>query len=322
MKIVFLGTPEFAVASLRALIDARHDIVGVVTAPDRPAGRGRKLTPSAVKEFAIKNGLRVMTPESLKQPEFLNELRSLGAELQIVVAFRMLPEAVWNMPPLGTYNLHASLLPRYRGAAPINRAIMNGDRVTGVTTFKLRHEIDTGNILLQEKVPLSDEITAGELHDILMKKGAEVLVKTVDLIAQSKARGVEPPFIRQRDEEATHAPKIFREDCEISWNNEVKKIHDQVRGLSPVPGAFTWLIQEGRDPVQVKIFRSRVGSMDRQGDNGSLYTDGADFLFVRCAGGWLEVLELQVEGRKRMGVKELLRGFGISGRACVGRKPE
>jgi methionyl-tRNA formyltransferase len=315
MKIVFLGTPEFAVGSLKALLEAGHKIAGVVTSPDRPSGRGRKLTPSAVKEFALKNGLKVLTPQNLKAPEFISELRSLGAELQIVVAFRMLPEVVWNMPVLGTYNLHASLLPRYRGAAPINRAIMNGDSITGVTTFKLKHEIDTGNILLQEEVPLNDEITAGELHDILMVKGASVLVKSVKLIAESKAQGSEPPFIKQREDSVTHAPKIFRDDCEIRWHNSARTVHNQVRGLSPVPGAFSWLQQETKERVQVKFFRTRVSEEKREAVVGAVHTDGSDFLFVRCGEGWVEVLELQVEGRKRMGIKELLRGFEINTRS-------
>src|SRR5476651_831723 len=240
MRIVFMGTPQFAVTSLDALIQAGCDVVGVVTAPDKPAGRGKKLGQSAVKEYAVMNGLKVLQPEKLKSPEFLAELRILQADLQVVVAFRMLPEAVWNMPPKGTINLHASLLPQYRGAAPINWAIINGETESGVTTFFLKHEIDTGDILFTEKVTLTGHETAGDLHDRLMYKGAGLLVKTVKGV-ESGRYNEHPQSQLLAGIELKHAPKIFKEDCLIDWNNTAETIYNKIRGLSPSPTAYTHL---------------------------------------------------------------------------------
>ena len=263
LRIVFMGTPEFAVASLDALVKAKCNIVGVITAPDKPAGRGMKMTESAVKKYAVRNSLKLLQPEKLKNPEFLEELRSLNADLQIVVAFRMLPESVWNMPPLGTVNLHGSLLPQYRGAAPINWAVINGEKETGVTTFKLKHEIDTGNILLQESFPIDENETAGEVHDKMKEIGARVLVETVKGIADGTLEE-RPQSSMQNDQSSKfdspltthhsplkHAPKIFTETCNIDWRRSIDEIHNLIRGLSPFPGAFTELGDK-----TIKIFKS------------------------------------------------------------------
>lgn len=301
-RIVFLGTPDFAVASLDAILKAGFEVVGVVTAPDRPAGRGMRLTASAVKEYAVTHGLRLLQPERLKAPGFLDELRSLRADLQVVVAFRMLPEAVWAMPPMGTVNLHGSLLPRYRGAAPIQHAVMNGERETGVTTFLLKHEIDTGDLLLQESIAIGDEETAGELHDRMKSIGAELLVRTIRGLAEGTLRPIPQEPIDGGD--LPRAPKIRNDDCRIDWSLPVRRVHDQVRGLSPVPGAFTeW---QGRT---LKIFRTRIGPGIPDEAPGVFRTDGRQLLRFACADGWLHVLELQAEGRRRMPVDEFLKGF-------------
>jgi methionyl-tRNA formyltransferase len=240
MKIVFMGTPQFAVTSLDALVKAGSDVVAVVTAADKPAGRGQKLSESAVKQYAVANGIRVLQPEKLKDPAFLEQLASLQADLQVVVAFRMLPEVVWNMPHKGTINLHASLLPQYRGAAPINWVLINGEKESGVTTFFLRHQIDTGNILFTEKVTLTGQETAGELHDRLMNKGAGLLVKTVKGV-ESGRYNEHPQSQLEEGVELRHAPKIFKEDCVIDWNQAAIAIYNKIRGLSPVPTAYTML---------------------------------------------------------------------------------
>src|ERR1700733_13253507 len=250
MRIVFMGTPQFAVASLDELIKAGSDIVGVITAPDKPAGRGQKVSESAVKQYAVTHGLKVLQPEKLKNEEFLKELRALNADLQVVVAFRMLPEVVWNMPPKGTINLHASLLPQYRGAAPINWVLINGEKESGVTTFFLRHEIDTGNILFTEKVTLTGHETAGELHDRLMYKGAGLLVKTVKGV-ESGRYNEHPQSQLAEGVELRHAPKIFKEDCEIDWNQPAETVYNKIRGLSPIPTAYTTL-----NGKILKIYRS------------------------------------------------------------------
>jgi methionyl-tRNA formyltransferase len=242
LRIVFMGTPEFAVASLDALVNADFNIIAVITAPDKPGGRGMQLQQSAVKKYAVEKGLNILQPEKLKAPEFLDELKSLNADLQIVVAFRMLPEIVWNMPPMGTINLHGSLLPQYRGAAPINWAIINGEKETGVTTFKLKHEIDTGNILLSQKIPIGEDETAGELHDAMKEIGAALLVKTVSKLAEGKSEEInQSSVVGLQSPELKHAPKIFTETCKIDWNNTTSKIYDLIRGLSPYPAAFTYL---------------------------------------------------------------------------------
>jgi methionyl-tRNA formyltransferase len=301
-RIVFLGTPAFAVASLDAIRRAGFEVAGVVTAPDRPAGRGMRPGQSAVKAYALRHALRLLQPERLRAPAFLDELRSLQADLQVVVAFRMLPEAVWAMPPMGTVNLHGSLLPRYRGAAPIQHAILNGETVTGVTTFRLKHEVDTGDILLQEPLPIGPDETAGELHDRMMTVGADLLVRTLQGLAHGSLQPLPQADIIPDD--IPRAPKIRNEDCRIEWDRPVQAVHNQVRGLSPVPGAqTTW---QGR---LIKLYRSRPlpGPVDQP--PGTLQAIDGQTLRIACADGWLHVLELQMEGRRRMPVAEFLKGF-------------
>jgi methionyl-tRNA formyltransferase len=305
LRIVFMGTPEFAVASLDALVRAEFNIVGVVTALDKPAGRGMKLSESAVKKYAVEKGLRILQPEKLKNPSFLEELRSLHADVQAVVAFRMLPEVVWNMPPLGTINVHASLLPQYRGAAPINWTIINGEKKTGVTTFKLQHEIDTGNILLQEKIKIGDDETAGELHDRMKIIGAELLVKTIKGLMDgmvkeiSQSESVNPKF-----EILHHAPKIFTETCKIDWSKTVDEIYNLIRGLSPYPAAFTYLNNK-----ILKIYHAKKEFEVNAFDNGSVHTDGKTFLKFACSDGFIHVTDIQLEGKKRINVEDFLRGW-------------
>jgi len=300
-----MGTPEFAVASLDALVRAEFNIVGVVTALDKPAGRGMKLSESAVKKYAVEKGLRILQPEKLKNPSFLEELRSLHADVQVVVAFRMLPEVVWNMPPLGTINVHASLLPQYRGAAPINWTIINGEKETGVTTFKLQHEIDTGNILLQEKIKIGDDETAGELHDRMKIIGAELLVKTIKGLMDgmvkeiSQSESVNPKF-----EILHHAPKIFTETCKIDWSKTVDEIYNLIRGLSPYPAAFTYLNNK-----ILKIYHAKKEFEVNAFDNGSVHTDGKTFLKFACSDGFIHVTDIQLEGKKRINVEDFLRGW-------------
>lgn len=303
VRIVFMGTPEFAVASLDALVNAGCNIVGVITAPDKPAGRGLKLQESAVKKYAVENGLKILQPEKLKNPQFLNELKSLNADLQIVVAFRMLPEVVWNMPSMGTVNVHASLLPQYRGAAPINWAVINGEKESGVTTFKLKHEIDTGDILLQEKTAISENETAGELHDKLKESGAKVLVKTVQGLADGSLKETPQSAISYQQPALKHAPKIFTETCKIDWSKSVDEVHNLIRGLSPFPGAFTYF-----NDKLFKIYRSKKENQQPTISSGQYETDGKSFLKFACADGFLSVKELQLEGKKRMGIEDFLRG--------------
>lgn len=305
-RIVFMGTPDFAVATLKALIEADANIVGVITAPDRKAGRGMKLQPSAVKQFAVENGLKVLQPTNLKSEEFLEELRSLDATLQIVVAFRMLPEVVWNMPKHGTFNLHASLLPQYRGAAPINWSIIHGEKETGVTTFFLQHQIDTGNIIFQEKVPISDDMTVGELHDELMKVGSKLVVKTLRAIESGNC----PSIPQSNDSELKEAPKIFKETCEINWTKPVDEVYNLIRGLSPYPAAFT-TVSNGSEELGLKIFRVQKTEKGNVGKAGLISIED-NGLFISCANGWLEVLELQLAGKKRMKTGDFLRGFDLS----------
>jgi methionyl-tRNA formyltransferase len=332
LRIVFMGTPEFAVASLDALVKAGYNIVGVVTAPDKPAGRGMKMNESAVKKYAVEHGLHVLQPEKLKNPVFIDELKALKADLQIVVAFRMLPEIVWNMPPMGTINVHGSLLPQYRGAAPINWAVINGEKETGVTTFKLKHEIDTGDILLQQSFAIGEDETAGEVHDRMKEIGAALLVKTVEGLAEGKLEeraqesivnsewSMKKPESLDNHSPLTthhsplkHASKIFTETCKIDFMKTVDEVHDLVRGLSPFPGAFTEL-----NGKMLKIYRTRKEidntsnsgqTMLGHGPTGTVQTDGKTFLKFRCSNGYVQVLELQMEGKKKMMVEEFLRGW-------------
>ena len=309
MRIVFMGTPEFAVASLDALVKAGKKVVAVVTAPDRPAGRGQKLKPSAVKTYAIDNGIPVLQPERLKDPKFIAQLSSLKADLQVVVAFRMLPEIVWDMPPLGTVNLHASLLPHYRGAAPINHVLINGEAETGVTTFLLQHEIDTGNILFAEKVAIGPDETAGELHDKLMEVGAAILVKTVNALEQNSVTPKpQSSFIEGEQKKLKSAPKIFREHCHLDWDQKVDDLHNLIRGLSPYPAAFTEL-----NGKSIKVFRSSKEYADSQNlpAPGMPISDNKTFLKFSAKDGFIHVLELQAEGKKKMEVVDFLRGVKI-----------
>ena len=307
IRIIFMGTPEFAVASLDALVKAGCNIVAVITAPDKAAGRGLQMQQSAVKKYAVEKGLTILQPEKLKDPAFLGQLRSLQAHLQVVVAFRMLPELVWNMPPMGTINLHGSLLPQYRGAAPINWAIINGEKETGVTTFKLQHEIDTGNILLAEKIPIGEDETAGELHDRMKEAGASLIVRTVQGLAEGSLQELPQTINPAQQVTASglkHAPKIFTETCNINWNKTVDEVHNLVRGLSPYPAAFGFL-----NGKKIKIFRTEKIKGSAPTEPGSSETDGKTFLSIACADGYISVLELQMEGKKKMPVQEFLRGY-------------
>lgn len=303
LKIIYMGTPEFAVPSLDKLVENGWNVVAVITAPDKPKGRGQKLIPSPVKEAALKHEIPVLQPTNLKSPEFLKELKSYQADLQIVVAFRMLPEVVWSMPPMGTFNLHASLLPNYRGAAPINWAIINGEKETGVTTFFLKHEIDTGSIIHQEKTPILPEESLGEIYEKLMNIGSELVVKTVEDIAKGEVK----PLPQYESKALHHAPKIFKETCKIDWENSAESIHNLVRGLSPYPTAWTEL--EGK---VCKIYQSKVFKTDLSSIPGKIYTDEKTYLRMGTSAGQLEILELQLEGKKRMKTEDFLRGYKFS----------
>lgn len=299
VKIIFMGTPEFAVPSLETLINNKFNVVAVITAPDKPQGRGQKVSPSPVKSCALKYNIPVLQPTNLKSPEFIEELRSYDAQLQVVVAFRMLPEVVWSMPQIGTFNLHASLLPDYRGAAPINWAIINGEKETGVTTFFLEQEIDTGSIIFQEKVPISDNDTAGTLYELLMKAGADLVLKTVSGIAVGKYQSIP----QKKDVTAKLAPKIFKETCEIKWEQSTEQVRNFVRGLSPYPAA--WATIEGKF---YKIFKVSTASWDEQKNPGQCTTDQKNYLYFKTNDGWVSVDELQPEGKRRMNIQEFFRG--------------
>lgn len=299
-----MGTPEFAVASLDKLIQNNYNVVAVVTVPDKPAGRGQQVQQSAVKKYALEKGLQVLQPEKLKEESFINELKELKADLQIVVAFRMLPEVVWNMPPMGTYNLHGSLLPKYRGAAPINWAIINGEAESGVTTFKLKHEIDTGNVMFQAKTSISQTTTAGELHDSLMNIGAELVLKTVKAI-ESGDYELKP----QNDSQSIHAPKLYKETCKINWNSDAKKIYNLIRGLSPYPAAFTEFIDKNNQTLGIKIFKSEIEEVPHNQMPGDVSCDNKTYLKVACINGFIHIKELQMAGKKKMMIEEFLRGF-------------
>lgn len=301
LRIIFMGTPEFAVPSLQTLIDNKYGVVAVITAPDKPKGRGQQLSQSPVKACAIKNNIPVLQPTNLKSPEFLEELRGYGANLQIVVAFRMLPEVVWSMPELGTFNLHASLLPQYRGAAPINWAIINGEKETGVTTFFLKHEIDTGSIIFQEKEIIHSNDTAGTLYERLMKKGASLVLKTVKAIEQ----GDHPSIPQPLHGEIKHAPKIFKETCQINWEQSSQKIVNFVRGLNPYPAA--WTVIAGKT---FKVYKLAV-VIESKSAEGVYMTDQKNYLHHKTLDGWVSIEELQPEGKKRMDIKEFLRGNKI-----------
>jgi methionyl-tRNA formyltransferase len=300
LRIIFMGTPDFAVSSLQKLHEAGCNIVAVVTAPDKPAGRGMELQQSAVKKYAIAQELICLQPEKLKSPEFLEQLKALQPDLQIVVAFRMLPEVVWNFPPMGTVNLHGSLLPQYRGAAPINWAIINGEKYTGVTTFKLQHEIDTGDILLSQKIDIPANMTAGMLYDEMKETGATLLLNTVIGLSTNELI----PSPQNNDQPIKHAPKIFTETCQINWNNSGIEIINLVRGLSPYPAAFTFL-----GKLKLKVFAASFEESQHNTSPGNFETDGILFLKFACANGFVHLNDLQLEGKKRMNVADFLRGY-------------
>ncbi len=297
-----MGTPDFAVPSLQILVENNYDIAAVITAPDKPKGRGQKLSQSPVKEYALSAGLPVLQPTNLKDPDFQQELKSLNANLQIVVAFRMLPEAVWSMPKIGTFNLHASLLPQYRGAAPIHWAVMNGEKETGLTTFFLKHEIDTGSIILQEKEVISKTDTTGELYVRLMKKGAQLVLKTVKAIEN------EDYELTAQDENQTlkHAPKLFKENTELQWDEPAEKLYNYIRGLNPFPTAWTVLNEK-----KYKIHQSSIVDTDTKGELGKIITDHKKYLHIQCNPGILELEVIQPEGKKRMGIADFFRGNDI-----------
>lgn len=295
-----MGTPEFAVPSLEILVENKFNVVAVVTAPDKPQGRGQKISYSPIKETALKYNLPVLQPTNLKSQDFLNELKSYDANLQIVVAFRMLPESVWSMPSIGTFNLHASLLPQYRGAAPINWAIINGEKETGVTTFFLKHEIDTGSIIYQEKEPILENDSVGTLYERLMKLGAQLVLKTVNAIAS----GNYPSVPQQEHDVMKHAPKIFKENCEINWDQQSEPIRNFIRGLSPYPAAWCRI-----NDKTFKVFSVRIEEKgDPQKKPGTISTDNKNYLYVKTADGWLSIEELQPEGKRKMNILEFFRG--------------
>jgi methionyl-tRNA formyltransferase len=303
LRIVFMGTPDFAAASLKRLNESGKNIVGVITAPDKPAGRGMKLQPSAVKEYAVANGLTVLQPEKLKAPEFIEQLKALEPELGIVVAFRMLPEVVWSMPTKGTFNLHGSLLPDYRGAAPIHWAVINGEEETGVTTFFLRQEIDTGDIIFQEKTPIGDYETTGDVYERLMNIGADLVVKTVDAIEADDV----PRHSQLQSQNLKPAPKIFKDTARIDWNRDPLDLHNFIRGMSPFPGAWT---VDDKNQI-VKIYRSDYERIPHKLEIGNALVDG-DILKIACLGGFVLPKELQSEGRKKLNVAEWLRGNSVN----------
>ena len=309
MRIVFMGTPEFAVASLKALLEAGNEVVAVVISPDKPAGRGQIMQEPAVKQCAMRRGLPVLQPEKLKDSAFLDNLRSFGADLFVVVAFRMLPEEVWKMPPMGTINLHASLLPQYRGAAPINRAIINGETVSGTTVFFINQEIDKGNIISYRKEAISPDDNAGTLHDRLMYSGAAHLTEAVRAIAAGNFKTI-PQDITLQGQPLKNAPKIFRETCQIHWEHDVLQLHNFVRGLSPYPAAWTTLVTSKGDRLTFKIYETAVQPDSALSlPTGTIDSDNKTYLRVAAGGGWLDIRNLQMEGKKRMDVRDFLRGI-------------
>lgn len=312
LKIIFFGTPDFAVASLNALLDAGKQVVAVVTAPDQPSGRGLKLNESAVKKFALSKNIPVLQPEKLKDSAFLENIKSYNAGLFIVVAFRMMPEVLWSMPPKGTFNLHGSLLPQYRGAAPIHRAVMNGETQTGVTTFFLKQEIDTGAVIFSEKIKIEPADTTGMVHDKLMQIGGELVVKTVNAIEQNSFTTTEQNKLTADASTLKHAPKIFKDDCLINWSNTAQHNYNQVRGLSPYPAAFTYLTNAEGQSLQLKIFFATKEEAATPVEPGLISTDEKSYLKISCNNGWLSLTDVQLEGKKRMTVSDFLRGFKIN----------
>ena len=310
LRIVYMGTPDFAVESLRRLVEGGYQVVGVVTMPDKPMGRhGSVLQPSPVKQYAVSQGLKVLQPANLKDEAFVEELRALQADLQIVVAFRMLPEVVWNMPPMGTFNLHASLLPQYRGAAPINWAIINGDQETGITTFFLKHEIDTGEIIQQVRIPIAETDDAEAVHDRLMELGGSLVVETVEASLSGSVKPMPQEELISTGEALRPAPKIFKDTCRIDWTKGVKQVYDFVRGLSPYPAAWTELIGEDGRVQVMKIYQTEKEFAAHDLSIGTLCTDGKRWMKVAVADGYIQLRSVQLAGKKRMSVEDFLRGF-------------
>lgn len=303
LRIIYMGTPEFAVPSLQILVENGFNVVAVITAPDKPKGRGQKLATSPVKDYAVSQDIPVLQPTNLKSPEFIDELKSYNSNLQIVVAFRMLPEMVWDMPEIGTFNLHASLLPQYRGAAPINWAIINGEKETGVTTFFLKHEIDTGNIIFQEKEPIEEDDNVGDLYTRLMERGSKLVLKTVQAIQEDDY----PQDPQDESGEIKHAPKIFKETCEIDWSKSSEEVYNFIRGLSPYPAAWTMI-----NGTQFKIYKAEKLELTSAGDKpGDYATDNKSYLHIQTGGSALSIKELQMQGKKRMNIEDFLRGNSL-----------
>lgn len=311
LRIIYMGTPDFAVETLRLLVERGYNVVAVVTMPDKPAGRGHKIQFSPVKQYALSVGLPVLQPERLKDEAFIEELRSYNAHMQIVVAFRMLPQVVWDMPPMGTFNLHASLLPQYRGAAPLNWAIMNGDKETGITTFFLTHEIDTGRVIQRRSIPIADTDNVGIIHDRLMEMGAEMVCETVDNIIADKVVAIAQEEL-MTDEPLRPAPKIFKDTCHLDFARKVEDLYNQVRGLSPYPAAWCEFVSPEGEAVGVKVFEAARHICEHCNTPGTIHTDGKKVIEIACEDGYLQILSLQLAGKKRLTAEELLRGFRLT----------
>lgn len=310
LRIVYMGTPDFAVESLRCLVEGGYNVVGVITMPDKPAGRGHKIQYSPVKQYALEQNLPLLQPEKLKDEEFVEALRAWKADLQIVVAFRMLPQIVWDMPPMGTFNLHASLLPQYRGAAPINWAVMNGDSETGITTFFLQHEIDTGKVIQQERVPIAETDNVGIVHDKLMELGGKLVIETVDAILENRVKPIAQEDMAQQTE-LRAAPKIFKETCKINWEESAQHIYNFIRGLSPYPAAWTEL-HNGEDvPLMMKIYETEKIENIHHEKLGTMKTDEKNYLHIAVKDGDISIKSLQLAGKKRLSITEFLRGFKL-----------
>ncbi len=310
LRIIYMGTPDFAVGPLKTLVDNGFNVVAVVTGMDKPQGRGRKIQPTPVKEFAVDHNIPVLQPEKLKNPEFLEELKSYKADLQVVVAFRMLPEVVWDMPEMGTFNLHAALLPQYRGAAPLNWAVINGEKKTGVTTFMLDKDIDTGKIMLQKEVAIEDYDTVGTVHDKLMLVGQDLVVETVEKLIEGNMTFIDQDSLINKETELKHAPKIFKEDCRINFENDGDTIRNLVRGLSPYPAAFTTINVKGKE-MGLKVFECEVEKCENHEIPGKLISDNKKFAKISCKNGYIYLTDVQLEGKKRMKIIEFLRGINL-----------
>lgn len=309
MRIIYLGTPEFAIAPLEKLHESSYDVVAVITAPDKPAGRGKKLTPPPVKLYAESKNIPVLQPVKLKDENFLEKVRELKPDIQVVVAFRMMPRELWSVPGKGTFNLHASLLPQYRGAAPINWVIINGEKETGLTTFFIDEKIDTGEIIFREKIEIGENETAGELHDRMMEKGSELVLKTVRAIDSGRVQTQPQPALENGETKLKPAPKIYKEDCQINWDRDTISIHNQIRGLSPYPAAFSNITKSDNESIQVKIFKSEPEIENHVFEPDTLITDSKNFLKVATRDGFIKILNLQIAGKKRMDAVDFLRGF-------------